>query len=109
MERRVEAKPGRTAEIERGGGIMPLTLDDWRLHGQERYLENAVLHRATYRRPDGDWEHDHCEFCWEPFVEDGCQDELSEGFATPDEDRWICPRCFEDFKEQFGWSVEESI
>src|SRR5262249_37184350 len=59
----------------RGGRIMPATIDDWRLHGQERYLEGAVLHRARYHKPDGEWDHDHCEFCWEPFVEDGCPDE----------------------------------
>ena len=30
------------------------------------------------------------------------------GFHHDREDRWICPRCFHDFKEQFGWVVSKS-
>jgi hypothetical protein len=88
---------------------MPSIVDDWRLHGQERYLEGIPLHRARYHRPGGEWDHDHCEFCWEPFVENGGRDELCEGFTTPTEDRWICPRCFEDFKQQFGWEAQLTL
>ena len=88
---------------------MPSIVDDWRLHGQERYLEGIPLHRACYHRPGGEWDNDHCEFCWEPFIENGGRDELCEGFTTPAEDRWICPRCFEDFKQQFGWEAQLTL
>jgi hypothetical protein len=88
---------------------MPATIDDWRLHGQDRYLKGVMLHRARYRRPGGEWDHDHCEFCWEPLVEDDCQDELSEGFTTPDQNRWVCPQCFEDFKHQFDWVMDRTV
>jgi hypothetical protein len=58
-------------------------------------------------------DHDHCEFCWETFESPAAiaggreSDAISEGYATVDDDRpgWICDRCFEDFKDEFGWTV----
>jgi hypothetical protein len=29
---------------------------------------------------------------------------LDEGYAT-DDARWVCPTCFEDFKQLFAWTV----
>lgn len=42
--------------------------DNWRLRGQEDFLEGATLVYKKYwdRRPDDD--HDHCEFCWTKFM-----------------------------------------
>jgi hypothetical protein len=33
-------------------------------------------------------------------------DALREGYATSDGYRWICDRCFEDFRARFGWSLD---
>ena len=66
------------------------------------------------------WGHDHCEFCWQEFSTDhDCADgsrPLTEGYTArgpagrPDEQRrdnyhWVCPTCFDDFKEHFGWTI----
>ena len=30
------------------------------------------------------------------------------GYTTEDHYRWICDRCFQDFRELFGWTVKAS-
>ena len=81
---------------------------DWRLQGQERYLRGAVFQRMPYSPARDGWDHDHCEFCESKFTAEHYVDGLREGYSTPDRYRWICPICFEDFRERFGWAVIES-
>ncbi len=80
---------------------------DRRLRGQEAYLAGAVLVRRPYRRyvANTDWDHDHCAFCWAKFMVEDHPDMLDEGYATLDDYHWICDRCFQDFREQFRWTV----
>ena len=80
-------------------------MSDWRLQGQEEYLTGVSLVKKRYRRYRENWEHDHCEFCWRRFSEN--PGDLNEGYATEDEYRWICEDCYQDFKEQFRWTVKE--
>ncbi len=76
---------------------------DWRLQGQERYLKGAVVVYRKYRRPSESWDHDHCEFCLSKFTEESSDPNVqTEGYATRDDDRWICSKCFTDFKERFA-------
>lgn len=84
--------------------------DDWRLRGQETYLKGATLQHMRYRQnPENpDWDHDHCAFCWQEFCTDVTCDSLKAGYCTEDEYYWICPQCFEDFKDRFGWRVVEA-
>lgn len=70
---------------------------DWRLQGQEKYLQDKVFIKKKYQKFNDKWEHDHCEFCWEKFSEENSND-LKIGFATLDNYRWICEKCFNDFK-----------
>ena len=81
--------------------------DDWRLRGQEDYLKGCTLNLTRYVRRSEWNDHEHCEFCWEKFSE--YEGTLHEGYvATADgRDYWSCPECCEDFKEGFGWTVEE--
>ena len=82
--------------------------DDWRLTGQEAYLAGATLCWRSYQRYREGWDHDHCEFCFSKFAEpDVSPDALHAGYATLDEYRWICQRCFDDFRQRFGWRVVE--
>jgi len=81
--------------------------NDWRLQGQEKYLKGIKLVRRKYRQyaKNPDWDHDHCSFCWVEFcLKENC-DSLKEGYATLDDYHWICPTCFEDFKDLFNWEV----
>ena len=79
---------------------------DWRLQGQERFLQGATLHRARWTRPRPDSDHDHCEFCGSKFMEEELPDVLHEGYTTADRYRWVCEPCFKDFVDRFGWRVE---
>lgn len=68
--------------------------------------------------PPHSWDHAHCEFCWAKFeeaarvVEQPSPDSAiqTEGYVTADSkvNKWICERCFEDFKHEFRWSVVDS-
>lgn len=97
-------------------------LDDWRLGGQERYLQGAALVWKRYRARNETWDHDHCEFCWAKFMDPDLSeahrrwvadnaDILVEGYTTTAEHEhgadyhWICKRCFDDFAERFQWRV----
>lgn len=91
--------------------------DDWRLRGQERYLQGAALRSGPWHRPPSNpnWDHDHCAFCWTTFMEAGDPhakaDTLTEGYTTTAEHphgdgyHWICPTCFRDFAERFEWRL----
>lgn len=81
---------------------------DWRLTGQESWLQGATLRWRRWSSSRPDWDHDHCEFCWETFAEAGVPRSLAEGFATEDGIHWICATCFADFRERFGWSLAEA-
>jgi hypothetical protein len=45
----------------------------------------------------------HCAFCSTKFMADPGLDILTEGYCTVDGDHWICPTCFEDFRDKFRW------
>lgn len=89
--------------------------DDWRLQGQEEYLRNVELVRMPYETPRPAWDHDHCEFCSTKFVvapaAETDADAVTEGYTTTTSHshgaqyHWICPDCFGDFAESFGWRV----
>ena len=125
--------PGKDAETN--------PLEDWRLRGQEAYLDQAVLRRAVFpefwqeaykkRNPfyqkvslyaqqfvatmqrgdeclDGEqiqhfW-HAHCDFC----LEKALTDKPCEFYYTEDMDHWICAECFQNFREQFHWQLEDT-
>ena len=80
--------------------------EDWRLQGQEVAMIGLTFVRRPYKSYSKDWDHDHCAFCWAKFMESRIEpDILTEGYATPDSHKWVCPSCFDDFKEQFEWEV----
>lgn len=52
--------------------------------------------------------HDHCDFC----MKDVATDMDAEFYCTNDFRYWVCPECFRDFREKFGWqesTVEELL
>ena len=79
--------------------------DDGRLAGQERFLTGAVLHWSEWHKPRPEWDHDHCAFCWAKFMEESLPEVLHAGYTTGDSYHWVCPKCFEDFRVQFGWRL----
>lgn len=81
--------------------------DDWRRQGQELYLKGVKLLARVYRPYRLDWEHDHCEFCGEKF---SCHEgDCKVGYSTEDGYHWICSQCFSDFRDEFGWDVDDEL
>ena len=83
---------------------MPAADDDWRLTNQEEFLAGRMLawRRWSAARPGSD--HDHCEFCWAEFGDQADDEVVNEGWTTVEDSyHWVCPACFEDFRERFGW------
>lgn len=78
--------------------------DDWRLlRGQNQYLSNTYLIYQKYKPKNPTNDHDHCEFCMVKF---GYQEgSLNEGYSTLDNDIWICPQCYMDFRRLFNWKL----
>lgn len=75
--------------------------DDWRLiRGQDEYLRGLTFRKTRFVTV-GTYDHDHCEFCWEKFMEDcsGIAHCSSEGYLSMDGKFWVCQECFDDFKE----------
>ena len=69
--------------------------DTW-LQGQEKYLMHESLVMAVC--PKESRKRNHCEFCRTEF---GCEGGVERGYASKDRRRWICEKCFEDFKDMF--------
>ena len=80
--------------------------DDWRLNGQEAFLQGVELERAEYSPPRPEWDHDHCEFCWAKFMDTDSPDVLRVGYKTVGDSHWICDACFADIKAQFKWTLK---
>ena len=73
----------------------------WRLQGQEKYLGNKQLIKVDIysfknKMQKKDAFHEHCEFCMDKI------ENLEEAYTTKNFYRWICPKCFNDFKESFS-------
>jgi hypothetical protein len=77
--------------------------NDWRMQGQELYLNHVTLVFRDYSPSQANWEHDHCEFCGTKFSLVG--DDLKSGYSTEDGYYWICNQCFTDFLHIFHWHV----
>jgi hypothetical protein len=89
-----------------------MTTDDWRLQGQESYLSGRSMKWAAWWPYRADWDHDHCEFCTAEISDRPVDDhtEFNAAWVTADDSyHWVCPRCFDDFHERFGWIVVGDI
>lgn len=90
------------------------TTGDWRITNQGQYLTGVALHKRPFciRNGRDKWDHEHCEFCWAKIVPvervSEHPDFICEAYATIEGNRWVCPKCYEDFKEQFQWKEPSS-
>jgi hypothetical protein len=80
-------------------------INDWRLTNQLEYLRGVALEWKEYSPHRKDWEHEHCAFCWAKFMAVDQVDVQRGGWATPDGAHWVCPTCFDDFRDLFAWKV----
>jgi len=82
----------------------------WRIDNAN-HLQNVRWQFRRYARWSENWDHDHCAACWAKFAEFAGLDIQHEGYATSDDYpkgagyEWVCTTCFNDLKEDMGWSV----
>ena len=111
------------------------SIADWR-YDNVKHLKGAIFRHTKYRAPTIDWDHDHCDGFWAKFAEFDGKDILHEGYVSarpyepgPEPEfiiqarnqgkqpisepvvdgftmRWLCARCFEDFRCALGFGLE---
>lgn len=81
--------------------------DDWRRQGQEVTLAGRCFEWLAYSPASAEWDHDHCAFCWVKFMvgANAPPDAIGEGYRTREGDSWVCRECFEDFREELGFTT----
>lgn len=77
--------------------------------GQESYLCGRSMRLARWTPYRQGWDHDHCDFCAAEISDDPTgHAAYKEAWVTADDDySWVCPECFNDFRERFGWVVTD--
>jgi uncharacterized protein with PIN domain len=87
-------------------------VDDWRLIGQETYLQGRSLTLKVWQPYREGWDHDHCDLCQRhisvPLASEDA-DAVDRGYVTADDYHWVCEKCFEDFRVEFGWSSVQTL
>ena len=83
--------------------------DDWRRQGQEKYLKGINLVWKKYTQYRDGWDHDHCEFCGARFMVSDGPDEITEGYTSEDNYRWICNQCYKDFRDEYDWNLKNAV
>lgn len=83
--------------------------NDWRLRGQEDYLMGKTLYFIRFQKHSEKWDHEHCDFCWAKFSD--FEGDLHEGYCTGTDNKgseyWVCPECYNDFKDRFEWKLSK--
>ncbi|MDR1102095.1 MAG: hypothetical protein LBL34_07095 [Clostridiales bacterium] len=77
--------------------------NDWRLGILNNRLKGETWAHKKYTQYSESWDRDHCEACTDKFMER--EGFLREGYCTLDKNHWICPTCYNDFKNMFGWTL----
>ncbi len=87
--------------------MCPVTDDDWRLMGQERWLRGVTIKRADWSPRNDRTDHDHCAFCTKRIAapDSGYDDAICTGYCTLELYHWVCPQCFNDFRDRFQWTL----
>lgn len=68
------------------------------------YQRKPYLHGLKFRRLAFDPEengHEHCELCWDRFS--AAESDLQDGYYADSKKVWICPDCFQQHRNLFGW------
>jgi len=70
--------------------VTPVEDDDWRLdRGAHETLAGKFMCKAGYVAPRKEWDHDHCEFCWQKFVDPTYPDRFLEGSEAVKYKEWL--------------------
>ena len=84
--------------------------NDWRLTKSHENIKKEKEWKFKIYTPRREtWEHEHCVLCGDKISQ--YENTIHEGYTSTSKGRkdywWLCPECFNDFKEMFGWEVVE--
>ena len=86
-----------------------LQKNDWRIMSQDSYIHGRSFKKNVYHAYRPGWDHDHCIYCTEKFAEEKLSSgSIQEGYSTIDEGLWVCPQCYEDFKNYYDMPLTTS-
>ena len=74
------------------------------MHTYQGFMIGKTLYRRNFL-PVPESDHEHCTMCGAKFSADSA--DLQTGFADADNVHWICTECFEEYKNEYGWTVSE--
>lgn len=69
------------------------------------HLAGLVLRWKKYQQRSPDWDHDHCEFCGDKFMEEVDGKMFNAGWTDDEQNNWICSDCFEKNKDKYQFKV----
>ena len=69
------------------------------------YLYKLELKHALFASKNRN-DHAHCELCWNKIS--GNETDIHDGYVDADRIYWICPDCYQDFKDLFHWTLSNT-
>lgn len=87
---------------------MGIDNNDWRLSfGQTPEIyQQYQWSLKPWTSTDPNWDHDHCEFCFQKISNLKEEDSELEGWTDDEKNHWICKTCFEDFQDMYQWNLK---
>lgn len=81
--------------------------NDWRYqNGLDKGLQGVTLTLKQFEVKKENWDHEHCSLCWQKIMDSDSPEVERFGYTDEEEFEWICPDCFETFREKFSWIVK---
>lgn len=83
-------------------------MSDWRLIGNFKDITGNKFKKTIFQSSVNN-DHEHCEFCGVKITDMDIEEEhLLVGYVTQSKNssqkKWVCEKCFNDFKEKFQFS-----
>lgn len=75
-----------------------------RFRGEDKALQQAPLYSRIFKKLHESY-YRRCASCLCKFVEDCRHGYPSQGYATLDDQVWICPICFSKYKEELNLKI----
>lgn len=76
----------------------------WCVEEADNNMRNHVLLKVKFSDRLTETEHEYCEFCMARFG--NVNKDFKEGYRTQNYYYWVCEDCFDEYKEEYHWTVK---